>query len=393
MRVAPERVRACLAAGWMVLMTGSKFFGGPPFAGALLTPAEIVARAPELAPLPVGLAGYFSRAEWPRALQHLTACLPQTTNLGLVLRWQAALWEMRAFQAVPREQRSLIMTEAGRAIRGALDGARWLRALAVATSGGEWPQTIFPFEVLRPTADGGAQPMESAALKQVHRCLNADVSSWLPPGALCSAQRLAALPCHVDQPVGIGRTAVLRVCIGAHLVWQTAFDASLGSSLEARLEAQIQRARLLVRKAELIAPQYYDALCAAAGAVAPTRSAWALQPARASAVDPGQAADVPADHQVLDAGAERSKVRRLEVHIEGRLVFVDLVQHHPVRLLAVERDVELMAARLLGYGLAGVGPGQLEELLELVRLDLEFGDDHERTAVRVRASHEVPPGE
>jgi hypothetical protein len=272
MRVAPERVRACLAAGWMVLVTGSKFFGSPPFAGALLTLAEIVARAPELAPLPVGLAGYFSRAEWPRALQRLTACLPQTTNLGLVLRWQAPLWEMRAFQAVPRELRSLIMTEAGRAIRGALDGARWLRALAVATSGGEWPQTIFPFEVLRPGADGGAQPMESAALKQVHRWLNADVASWLPPGALCSARRLAALPCHVGQPVGIGRTAVLRVCIGAHLMWQTAFDETLGSSLEARLQAQIRRARLVVRKAELIA-QYYDALCAAAGAVAPTRSA------------------------------------------------------------------------------------------------------------------------
>ena len=109
--------------------------------------------------------------------------------------------------------------------------------------------------------------LDLAAAKQVHRWLNADVSSWLPAGTLCSARRLAALPCHFGQPVALGRTAALRVCIGARLVCQTALDDSLGSSLEARLEAQIQKARLAVRKVELIA-HYYDAL-SAAGAVAP----------------------------------------------------------------------------------------------------------------------------
>ncbi len=102
MRLSPERIRACLAAGWMVLVTGSKFFGGPPFAGALLIPAPVIARASRLSPLPAGLADYFSRPEWPDALQHLSARLPERANLGLVLRWQAALWEMRAFYAVPR---------------------------------------------------------------------------------------------------------------------------------------------------------------------------------------------------------------------------------------------------------------------------------------------------
>jgi hypothetical protein len=112
--------------------------------------------------------------------------------------------------------------------------------------------------------------MDLAAAKQVHRWLNADISSRLPPGTLCSARRLAALPCHLGQPVGIGRTAALRVCIGAHLVWQTACDESLGSTLEARLEAQLQRARVVVRKAELIA-QHYDELYATA--TVQTRSA------------------------------------------------------------------------------------------------------------------------
>ena len=267
MRVSPARLRECLEAGWMVLLSGSKFFGGPPFAGALLVPAEIAARTRELAPLPAGLAGYFSRPEWPPALQHLAADLPGTVNLGLLLRWRAALTEMRDFQAVPVRQRVQIMTKLGEAIRSEIAGSPRLRPLPVEMSGSDWPQTIFPFEILHPASDGGGRPLDLAAAKQVHRWLNADVSSWLPAGTLCSARRLAALPCHLGQPVALGRTAALRVCIGARLVWQAACDNSLGSSLEARLEAQIQKARLAVRKVELIA-HYYDALCAA-GAVAP----------------------------------------------------------------------------------------------------------------------------
>jgi hypothetical protein len=250
----------------MVLVTGSKFFGGPPFAGALLLPADIVARASRVAPLPAGLGDYFCRAEWPDALQHLTGRLPARANLGLVLRWQAALWEMRAFDAVPPAQRARSMTELGGAIRAAIVGSPSLREVAVETAG-EWPQTIFPFEVVHRAADGSEKPMDIAMMKQVHRWLNADISEWLPAGALCSARRLAALPYHLGQPVAIARTAVLRLCIGAHLVWQTAFDETLGSSFEARLEVQIQRARLAVRKTELIA-RYYASLCAGAAVAA-----------------------------------------------------------------------------------------------------------------------------
>ncbi|HEX6111368.1 MAG TPA: pyridoxal-dependent decarboxylase [Geminicoccaceae bacterium] len=272
MRLSPERVRACLEAGWIILVSGSKFFGGPPFAGALLVPAEIVARARELGPLPAGLAGYFSRPEWPPALRHLAAVLPEPVNLGLLLRWHAALTEMRAFQAVPWRERVQIMAELGVAIRREIERSPRLRPVAVELSGSDWPQTIFPFEVLHRTGDGGERPLDLPAARQVHRWLNADVSSWLPAGTLCSARRLAALPCHLGQPVALGRSAALRVCLGAHLVCQTACDETLGSSMEARLEAQIRKARLAVRKAELIA-QHHEALCAAAELAPQARSA------------------------------------------------------------------------------------------------------------------------
>ena len=59
-----------------------------------------------------------------------------------------------------------------------------------------------------------------------------------PRAVLGPASRLS---CHLGQPVAIARTAVLRMCIGAHLVWETAFDESLGAASR-RVEAQIQRA-------------------------------------------------------------------------------------------------------------------------------------------------------
>ena len=155
--------------------------------------------------MPPGLAGYFTRPEWPGAWQRIAAHLPERANLGLVLRWQAALWEMRAFAAVPAERRQRIITELGAAIRAALEASRWLRPVAVAASAKDWPQTIFPFEVLRQEDDRGEQPMDLTAVQHVHRWLNADIAKWLPPGTLCSARRLAAVACHVGQPVAIGK--------------------------------------------------------------------------------------------------------------------------------------------------------------------------------------------
>jgi hypothetical protein len=90
-------------------------------------------------------------------------------------------------------------------------------------------------------------------------------------------------------------------------------------------------------------------------------------------MDAGQAAHLPADDQALDPGAERREMRRLQMGIERRLVVVDFVQDHAVRLLAIERDVELPTTRLPLDRAAGVRARQLQELLELVRLDLELG--------------------
>jgi hypothetical protein len=66
---------------------------------------------------------------------------------------------------------------------------------------------------------------------------------------------------------------------------------------------------------------------------------------------------------------------RLQVRVERRLVLVDLVEHDVVGLRLLDRDVELVAARLLADRGAGILAGELKEALETVRPDVELGDD------------------
>jgi len=63
----------------MLCITGSKFFGGPAFSGALLVPAKVARKS-----------GRFPMEEAP--------------NFGLLLRWEAALASLRAFRALPEEK-------------------------------------------------------------------------------------------------------------------------------------------------------------------------------------------------------------------------------------------------------------------------------------------------
>ena len=100
LRVAPAAIRRYLALGCIVLMTGSKFAGGPPFSGFALVPGAVRAKA---LPLPAGFRRVATRAEWPADWPgaHM---LPASGNFGLLLRLQAAMIEIERFAALPAPQ-------------------------------------------------------------------------------------------------------------------------------------------------------------------------------------------------------------------------------------------------------------------------------------------------
>jgi hypothetical protein len=103
--------------GYMTLITGSKFYTAPPFAGAVVVPAgiaeeierhlEAVRTKPEArCVVPTGLRQYLSAYEAPSTMPNLRHFLSQDNNwvnLGLHLRWSCAVDLMERYSALPQD--------------------------------------------------------------------------------------------------------------------------------------------------------------------------------------------------------------------------------------------------------------------------------------------------
>lgn len=96
-RITAWAVRDYLDRGAIVFVTGSKFMGGPPFSGFALVPPALRRAAPLM---PLGLATIFRRGEWPADWPGADI-LPDGANIGLLLRLEAAIFELERFQALP----------------------------------------------------------------------------------------------------------------------------------------------------------------------------------------------------------------------------------------------------------------------------------------------------
>ncbi len=112
-RSSPEMLAHYLERDCAVMVTGSKFIGGPPFSGFAFFPA---AWAPA-APLATGLSRVFARSELP-ASWTAAAFLDERTNPGLLLRLLAAQFEVERFAAVAPDLRHQVISAFGSAVRG-----------------------------------------------------------------------------------------------------------------------------------------------------------------------------------------------------------------------------------------------------------------------------------
>ena len=201
-RLSPASLRAWLAQGFMVAVTGSKFLTGPTFSGALFVPAPLAARFASRI-LPPGLAAYSARADWPAGWL-AAAQLPNAANLGLLLRWEAALAELRAFRALPQMKlrascapsRASFASASPTIRRSSLSRPGGSTAAPSAPfTGWDRTQTIFPFRVMRPGGGG----------------LTADQTAALYRSLLDAGVRLG-------QPVHCGEgVSALRLCNSARL--------------------------------------------------------------------------------------------------------------------------------------------------------------------------------
>ncbi|HEY8160847.1 MAG TPA: hypothetical protein VIF34_01060 [Methylocystis sp.] len=232
LRCSFEQIKADLASGFLVMITGSKFAGGPPFCGALLIPAEKARRLRDLT-LPPGFASYAARFDWPQSFGcAFEAARFAPANLGLGLRWEAALAEIEAYAKIParlRDEMGALFSESVR--RGVaanpeldfLDAENW-------RLGGK-PATIFPILTHR------GDPAQARLIYE----------SLRSPGGVSGASELARV-CHVGQPVLIGRRAALRLCFGMPQANAVAERASQGADVDAAFRPLRRDMELLFRK-------------------------------------------------------------------------------------------------------------------------------------------------
>ncbi|HEY3887391.1 MAG TPA: hypothetical protein VGL73_02380 [Caulobacteraceae bacterium] len=212
-RLAPETLRAYLDHGFMVAVTGSKFLTGPTFSGALFVP-EAVGERLNSRLLPPGLRAYSARADWPAAWV-AGAGMTDSANFGLLLRWEAALAELRAFRALPAADVKAFMDAFAAAIHARLvddpafvplPGRRLNRAAIGAA--GAWDRTasIFPFLLRQP----GRRYLGLAETEAVYRAL-ADRGARLGQPVRCGLRDGA--------PV-----SALRLCNSARLITEALSD-------------------------------------------------------------------------------------------------------------------------------------------------------------------------
>jgi hypothetical protein len=225
MRLSRQRLACCLDRGHLVLVTGSKFFGGPAFSGALLVPPSVSQALEGSGEIAAGLLDYASRSDWPKRWARLRACFESRANLGQWLRWEVALEEIGAYYAIPAAFRAAALHELAAGIESLITLSPSLRLIAapdrsVSTQDEEFGEaTIFPFTIERQ-----GRAISATDCRLLYQALAQDLGDVI--AASRRDRAILARRCLLGQPVRIERrgyepTAALRLCIGARQVTES----------------------------------------------------------------------------------------------------------------------------------------------------------------------------
>jgi hypothetical protein len=261
MRTSLERIRRYLDHGFMLIITGSKFYTGPPFSGALVVSSPVAETVAGMKSWPRGLWRYFTRADLPEQWAGRKWGLADEANLGLLLRWAAGLAEIEAFAGVPTHASAAYLRKFLRHARDGLAGNPNIRPIDAPVRGsdascsdGGWDelQSILTFQI-----DRGEGRLNFDEVGYVYEWLNRDIADFLGGSVKGLERDLAAKQCHIGQPVGIGRDGVevigaLRIAPGARFVSRVHSDPGLGVDPSARIRAQVSDVETVLAKISLI---------------------------------------------------------------------------------------------------------------------------------------------
>jgi hypothetical protein len=109
LRATPDWVNTLLELDCCLMITGSKFYQGPPFSGAMMVPSKYLDKI-KGAKDSLGFESIFSYYDFPPDLD-LREAFPKVINKGLLLRWEAAILEMERLSILEERRINYCITK------------------------------------------------------------------------------------------------------------------------------------------------------------------------------------------------------------------------------------------------------------------------------------------
>jgi len=260
LRLDPIDIRQYLNKGYIVTITGSKYFTGPPYAGALIVPKSVSESINTVKnTLPKGLTQYYNHSDWPVSWG-CSNSLPDGFNYGSYMRWNAAIVEMDRYFKTPILYRNLGIEMFCNFVEDSVKDASFLEPLFgdetkintynTEDFGLRNIRTIFPFFILK---NNEALPVDK--VKKLYLLLNSDISDQFE-GSSLEIIRLAAQKCHIGQAVNVKygnnlQSAVLRISLGARVISESWVNRDISIYFR-NIEAQMNQITVIIKKIELI---------------------------------------------------------------------------------------------------------------------------------------------
>ncbi|MDP5106025.1 MAG: hypothetical protein NWQ31_07630 [Polaribacter sp.] len=260
LRLDPSDIQNYLQKGYIVSITGSKYFTGPPYSGALIFPkcvSKLVNSVKNT--LPEGLNKYYNHSDWPGSW-FCSKDLSDGFNYGSNMRWKAAIVEMERYYRTPILYRNMGIEMFCNFVEDSIKEASFLAPLAgdeinenpydTKEFGIRNIRTIFPFFILK-----NKEVLSVAQVKKLYVLLNTDISNQFESTSL-EIIRLAAQKCHIGQAVNVlfdndVQSAVLRISLGARVISESWVNRDISLYFR-NIEAQMSEITVIIKKIELI---------------------------------------------------------------------------------------------------------------------------------------------
>jgi hypothetical protein len=275
MRTPLEQLADWIERGWMVQLSGSKFFTGPPFSGALTIPPRYRERASRVRALLAGAPGIGRPEDWnawwrPRLMPATSSSPP---SFGFLFRWLPAIAEAHLLGALPAELCRDVFDRFRSSLVSRLARSKSLTSIAPpdAPEAGDYEaklgrgptdlstRSIVCFSVTVQDRFGERRTLDTQECQRLFELLNFDLSGRLGP--LTPAEQITAAQCaHIGQPVTLSigsdqrELSILRMVIGARFFTIVGY-AGAGTT-EAALASEIADAIRAIDKVELLAERW-----------------------------------------------------------------------------------------------------------------------------------------